>query len=277
MKSGTTVSSEHCLDVCEMVPGPKTSLSDRHPMTLLAFAGYYARNNMLEFLVLEGASKCTCMHLTYMCFHAVKCKIADVDMGNQFCGTPLLQMMTYAQIQQKQHQLSLNIVQFFIDNGAVLSRVLTAGMCENSSALEMSINLCRFDIAQKLIKARVDPIEGGDPDMKPIFLEYAQFGTNHFIKWLLGEHLKRDEVPAFMQRLLDGKVFFNPATNHYVSKIMGRNTAHTFLLSGHEEAVSCLLSRKPDLLKECDPFGKSALHLAAEKGDSVSVTILLDR
>ena len=145
-----------------------------------------------------------------------------------------------------------------------------------NSALEMSINLCRFDIAQKLIKAGVDPIESGDPNKRPIFLEYAQFGTNHFIKWLLGEHLKGDEVTTFMKRLLDGEVFSNSITNQF-SESFGRNTAHTFLLSGNEEAVSYLLRWKPGLLNERDPFGKSALHLAAEKGDSVSVTILLNQ
>ena len=42
----------NCLDVCEMVPGPKT---DDHPMTLLAFAGYFARKEMMEHLISEGA------------------------------------------------------------------------------------------------------------------------------------------------------------------------------------------------------------------------------
>ena len=57
MQQETGVPREHYLDVCVQVPGPKTSPKDQHPMTLLAFAGYHARKDMLEFLIREGASK----------------------------------------------------------------------------------------------------------------------------------------------------------------------------------------------------------------------------
>ena len=196
-------------------------------------------------------------------------------MGSPHSGTPLLQMLTYCQIQQKPDQLDISIVQYFIENRAVLSRVLTAGICENSTALEMSINLSRFDVAQILVTAGVDPILGGEPNMRPIFLEYAQFGSHNFIKWLLGEHLTH-KIPAFVERLLNEKVFSNRETNHFAS-ILGRNVAHAFLLSSHEETIHCLLKKKPDLLVEYDPLKKSALHLAAENGDRDSVRILLER
>ena len=46
----------YALDVCEMVPDP--SADDKsYPMTLLAYAGYHAKSNMLEFLISEGARK----------------------------------------------------------------------------------------------------------------------------------------------------------------------------------------------------------------------------
>ena len=54
--------SEHVLDVCEMVPDPLPNpLPDPHEyaMTLLAFAGYYARLEMLQLLIMEGARKST--------------------------------------------------------------------------------------------------------------------------------------------------------------------------------------------------------------------------
>ena len=57
MQQETGVPREHYLDVCVQVPGPKTSPKDKHPMTLLAFAGYYARKDMLDFLIHGGASK----------------------------------------------------------------------------------------------------------------------------------------------------------------------------------------------------------------------------
>lgn len=199
-------------------------------------------------------------------------------MGNECCGTPLLQMMVYAINLEGGDQLNVNIVQFFIEKGEFLSRVLTVGKCNNSSALEMSINLQRLDIAQLLIEAGVDPIYGGDPDWKPIFLEYSQFGTNEFIKWLLDYYQERNQMSTFIDRLLNGDVFSSPATQYFFSTF-GRNIVHTFLLSGHEGAVNNLLNRESTahFLGECDPFGKTALHIAAEKGHIVNVKILLEQ
>ena len=201
-----------------------------------------------------------------------------IDLGNECCGTPLLQMMIYAINLKDGDQLSIDIVQYFIEKGEFLSRVVTAGKCKNSSALEMSINLQRLDITQLLIEAGVDPIYGGDPDWKPIFLEYSQFGTNEFIKWLLDYYHKKNEMSAFIDRLLNGDVFSNPVTHKYFSAL-GRNIVHTFLLCGDKGAVSDLLSRESTahFLTECDPFGKTALHIAAEKGDIVNVEILLEQ
>ena len=53
----STVPSEHVLDVCEMVPDPVTG--DKYAVTLLAFAGYHARFEMLDLLIKEGARKST--------------------------------------------------------------------------------------------------------------------------------------------------------------------------------------------------------------------------
>ena len=196
-------------------------------------------------------------------------------MGNKNSGTPLLQMLVYCVIKHKSDKLDTNIVQFFIDKGAVMSRVLTAGSYKNSTALELAINLRRVDVAKMLIKAGADPILCGYPDGSPIFIEYASFGSHKFIQWLLGEYFAHN-IPAFIDRLFDEKVFSNHETYRFAFNL-GRNVAHAFLLSGHREAIHCLLNKKPDLLTSCDPFNKSALHLAAEKGDCDSVSILLER
>ena len=208
-------------------------------------------------------------------FTPVPCLFADVDMGNPDSATPLLQMLAYFIIQNKPQQLDISIVQYFIDKRAVLSRVCSTGMCTNATALEISIGLCRLDVVKLLVKSGVDPILGGEPDMRPIFTEYVNFGSHEYMKWLLGDHLK-SEIPAFVQRLLHLQVFSNDATEWSASS-KGRNVAHAFLLSGNKEVTHCLLDRKPDLMKECDPFKKTALHLAAEKGDCESVRNLLDR
>ena len=63
---GTTVPREHCLNVCKMVT--LTGLGDRpthHPMTLLAFAGYYARFDVLEHLISTQARKYSKHHYRF--------------------------------------------------------------------------------------------------------------------------------------------------------------------------------------------------------------------
>ena len=46
------------LDVCDMVLGiDETNEYDRHPMTLLAFAGYYGHKEMMDYLIENGARK----------------------------------------------------------------------------------------------------------------------------------------------------------------------------------------------------------------------------
>ena len=119
-------------------------------------------------------------------------------------------MMMYAIIQPKPKQLQFGVVKFFIDNGAILSRVLTTGGCENAAVLEMCISIQRFDIAEKLIfNHSVDPIYGGDPHMKPIFAEYGQFGTNQFIKMVLKRYKKASKIEAFIECLLNPGIFSN--------------------------------------------------------------------
>ena len=49
---------EHYLDVCDMVLGvDETNEHDRHPMTLLAYAGYYGHKEMMDYLIENGARK----------------------------------------------------------------------------------------------------------------------------------------------------------------------------------------------------------------------------
>ena len=55
----SAVTGTHCLDVCEMVIDVAADAPRpiQYPMTLLAFAGYHARYNMLKFLISEGAGR----------------------------------------------------------------------------------------------------------------------------------------------------------------------------------------------------------------------------
>ena len=206
----------------------------------------------------------------------------DVDMGDRFSGIPLLQMMVYAHNKQKQHKLqrveiNIDVVEYFINRDrAVLRRLIACGAYDKATALEMAISFQRFDIAEMLVKAGADPILGGDGTTSSIFIEYVQFGTKKFVKWLLEDFLSSDQIQAFVDRLLDTGVMFREMMRHIVTLSYGKNASHTFLLSGHEMAIRRLVDKRPDLLKEADYFGRTALHLAARDGDIASVTILLD-
>ena len=200
-------------------------------------------------------------------------------MKNYESGTPLIQMMAYFVIQKARNkpvQLDISIVRYFLEKGAVLSRILTAGMCENTTAFELSFGLRRLDVAQLLVRKRVDPIYCGDPSTKPVFFEYIEFGSVTFIKWLLFQQLKsKEEIHKFVDCLFEPEDVFQIANQHVIKR-KGKNVAHAFLLSGHKEAISYMLSKKPDMMNECDRFNQTALHLAAEGGDHESVRILIE-
>lgn len=57
MKRCTDVPVNDCLDVCLLIPGLGQADWDKAPMTLLAFAGYHARRDILDYLIEEGASE----------------------------------------------------------------------------------------------------------------------------------------------------------------------------------------------------------------------------
>ena len=278
---GSTIPGEHPLDVCEMVLDTKSG-NLYYPMTLMAYAGYHARFEVLECLIEEGAGKSyAIVELWSFICSCIPVHISDVDMGIPQCGSPLLQMLVYAHSKQQERnlptlELDIDAVEYLVESEAVLSRVLVAGAYDKSTALEMAISFQRFDIAQMLVEAGADPILGGDGTVSPLFLEYAQFkGSNQFVKWLLKEHLQEEQIPAFVDRIVDTGVVFRDDMQHMVTTSFGMNAAHALLLSGHEQAVQCLVDKCPDILKEVDGGKRTALHLAAKNGDIVSVKILL--
>ena len=197
-------------------------------------------------------------------------------MGDKKSGTPLLQLLMYAKLKEKEQELDEDVVEYLIESGANLGRVLTHGSYSNSTILEMAISFHRFDIAQMLVDRGADPILGGDGIVSPVFTEYAQFGTNKFVQWLLKKYQSQGEIPAFINRFLGSNVLYREEMRHTITTVFGRNPAHTFLLSGNEEAITYLVDKNRDILKECDLFKRTALHLAARDGDATSVKILLD-
>ena len=73
-------------------------------------------------------------------------------MGNPESGTPLTQMVLHCYHENKIDMLDISIVQYFIEKGANLSRVITAGFWVNSSVLDLSVVINRIDVAKMLVK-----------------------------------------------------------------------------------------------------------------------------
>ena len=63
---GTIVPSAYCLNVCEMVPNFAADPPVYMPMTLMAFAGYYARYGILKYLISKEARKLNHQLHTYI-------------------------------------------------------------------------------------------------------------------------------------------------------------------------------------------------------------------
>ena len=204
-------------------------------------------------------------------------------MGTPESGTPLLQMLVYAYHEQCKNKLDrlpvqIDVVKFFIDNGAILSRVLMAPAYDKSTALELAISYQRFDISHLLVERGADPFLCGDGVISPLLVEYLLFGSHRFLQWLLNDYLSHSQksVTEFIDHLLNEGVLFRDNMKHTFMEVYGRSPAHAFLLCRHKEAIDYLVQRRRELLEECDPFGRTALHLAAEEGDTESVRILLD-
>ena len=184
-------------------------------------------------------------------------------------------MLCYARIRDNAQQIKLEIVRFFLDHkDVVLSRVLAAGYIKPCTALDACIFLGRMDIIKELLIPKgFDPIRGGNPAMRPIFVEYVYYRSNEFLKWLLKEHIADDRIPEFVEQIFPMK----KAIKHTASVFYGKNPLHALLLCGSVQLVESLLAEQPGILSEVDPFGKTALHIAAERGDTENLMILLDK
>ena len=156
--------------------------------------------------------------------------------------------------------------------------MLMAPAYDKSTALELAINYQGFDISHLLVKRGADPFLYGDGVISPLLVEYLLFGSHRFLQWLLNDYLSHSQksVTEFIDHLLNEGVLFRDNMKHTFMEVYGRSPAHAFLLCRHKEAIDYLVQRRRELLEECDPFGRTALHLAAQEGDTESVRILLD-
>ena len=56
--AGCKVPGKNALDVFEEIKDDSRPKSRPYPMTLLAYAGYHVRMDMIEYLISKGAGKC---------------------------------------------------------------------------------------------------------------------------------------------------------------------------------------------------------------------------
>lgn len=208
-------------------------------------------------------------------------------MGNGLTGTPLTQTLVYCQHHGCPDMVDCDIVRDLIRDVKpkhldieILSFVsLHNKEVESCSILEMAIDLQRMDIVKTLVKAGANPIYvGADPrnasGIVQLFNEYYGFGTNHYISWLLHEHLPLAEIPNFIDQVMNAKIFNEGAKKMF--EMVGRHPAHALLTCGHEEMSRKFLEiHGYNQLTVVDGSGKTALQIAAEKGDLDSVKIIL--
>ena len=154
------------------------------------------------------------------------------------------------------------------------------------SPIEMAIQLRRIDIAKRFVKAGADPICADvklTEQILPLFLEFHEFGTNHYFSWLLHEHIPHDEISTFIEKVLEreGIIFHEYARKNF-EKESGRHHVHAPLTCGHAEMISRFLEQFPktdgeDTVRVKDSAGRTALQIAAANGDLESFTTLLEK
>ena len=158
--------------------------------------------------------------------------------------------------------------------------------CELCSPVELAIQIQRIDIAKQLVQAGANPVcadEGFVEQILPLFIEFFEFGTNRYISWLLHEHLSQEQVPGFIEGVLEKQdiIFSNYAKKSFKEEA-GRHHVHPVLTCGHEQMIKKFIDLFPadedghKTLKAKDSAGRTALQVAAGNGDLESVTTLLN-
>ena len=151
------------------------------------------------------------------------------------------------------------------------------------SPIELAIQLQRTDIAKQLVQAGANPIcINDDPQILPLFLEFYEFGTNHFFSWLLHEHMQHSDISKFIETVLEKEtIIFGQYAKKYFKENAGRHHVHAPLTCGHTEMIKKFVQCFPttdgqDTLRVKDCAGRTALQIAATNGDLESFTTLME-
>ena len=199
-------------------------------------------------------------------------------MGNGLSGSPLTQILVYALVFKCPKIIDIEIAQLLID----MPLNVKVTCCNRlRSPIEIAVDLRRFDVVKLLVRSGAHPVDPSIPTSTKamgiiqLLEEYYEFGTNHYIMWLLHEHLLLCDLPEFIETVIDLDI-----VNEAIVKVfanVGRHPAHAILTCGHEEMIRKFIKRHgSDLLATKDESGKSALQISAEIGDLESVKILVN-
>jgi len=203
-------------------------------------------------------------------------------------------MMVHCLIQHLYDKLDVDMLRYFIKNGAVPCGQITTGHGDLGGSgvsyglLDLPLSMDRVDCAIVLVEAGVDPINGGSPtgeefDVVPMFQEYYDHGTNKFIRWVFNEYLLQHpeiDLSEFAHRIIKSIINMNKnnESNHWWSS-QRRSPAHAILTSGKQEMIKLLVlscrDEDLDLLSEQSATGRTALHIAARNDDDESADVLL--
>ena len=153
---------------------------------------------------------------------------------------------------------------------------------EACSPVELAIQLQRMDIAKQFVQAGANPICAIDTVVEqilPLLLEFFEFGTNHYISWLLHEHLPPHEISGFIEKVLEKEpMIFSDYARDEFKDGAGRHHVHALMTCGHKEMIKRFITRfkeKDDMLRVKDCADRTALQIAATNGDLESVDTLL--
>lgn len=206
-------------------------------------------------------------------------------MANGLSGSPLTQVLVYALNFNCPELIDIEVIQDLRKTALdveVIFHISSTNYkhCAWCSPIELAIDIKRIDVVKSLVKAGANPISPYSKTSElcgvvQLFDEYYEFGTNHYILWLLHEHILSKDLPRFIETVVKLNIFNQQSVNMFTR--VGRHPAHAILTCGHEEMVRRFLEhwKKSNFLKIEDTIGRTALQISAERGDLESVRVLL--
>lgn len=206
----------------------------------------------------------------------------DIRMGNQLIGTPLAQMLVYCVHHKCSEKMDAGIVTQLLDSASINAvyhyHIPTTSQQRSmvSTPLEFAILLQRMDVVELLLGKGADIFATPSFNSPSVIFDYFEFGTTKILSWFLDDYLSLNDIPGFIERVLDADVLQESIVELFKARVK-RHPAHAILTCGNQDIVEKFLARYPnqDLLGVEDPNSKTALQVATEQNNLASVKVLL--